>query len=92
MSILYRVDCVELTCTCPAGRYNGEKRLCRHVRACTSRGGYRGVDLPEFSVWKEKGKDRWYAASRWDGLVASDLPSLLNTLNTALNDLKFKIA
>ena len=81
MGILYEVDPMEMTCTCPAGKFRGRKKVCRHVRQVvdrdTSRMDKNGA--PRFSVWKEKG-GRWFVASSYRGFVSDDLGSIMRLL------------
>ena len=82
---LYTVDTLEMTCTCPFGRFKGEKQLCRHVKPILFRGAFYTDENgnSRYRVWKEEGKERWYAASKYKGFVSDSLPTVLGAIKDA---------
>ena len=75
---LYIVDPQEFHCTCPDYKFNGHKRVCKHVHAIVQHGTQ---ETERFHVWKED-KDRWYAAHQQKGFVADSLTTIMNAIGS----------
>jgi len=80
--MIYTIDPLEMTCTCPYGRFKGNTKLCRHIRPILFRGQFYtdAEGKSRFRVWKEDGKDRWFAAGRYKGFVGDSLPAVMEAI------------